>query len=345
MCLESQLLGDEVGVAVSVTVSSREVAPQERLAWWRAVLADTFVPFEVSADADAFRAELRAGCIGGVEVSDINAGPQVARCTTRTINRGDPDYYKVALQLRGSCVVSQDGRQATVAPGDLAVYDCTRPLELSFGESFRMLAFMFPRNRLRLQPRVVDAVIARRISGATGTAGVVIPFLISLAEQQDQVAPQTAHHLADTALDLLATLVDELSGNGPADMDPATSALMIRIRHYIDQNLRNPDLSPEQIAAAHHISVRYLYKLFHAEHTGVARYIRERRLEQCRRDLADHRLHAKPVGVVAARWGFLNAAHFSRLFKATYDASPREYRLRCGTAPHHRLSLSAAAAG
>ncbi|HJT93988.1 MAG TPA: helix-turn-helix domain-containing protein [Mycobacterium sp.] len=331
--------------AVWVTASSEEVASEERIAWWRVVLATTLVPFEVSADPDGFRAELRADTIGAVEISDIDAGPQVARCTARTISRADQDYYKFALQLRGSCVVSQDGRQATLSPGDLVVYDCTRPLELSFDESFRMLAFMFPRNRLGLPPRVVDAVTARRISGTDGTAGVVVPFLKSLAEQRDRVPPHTAHRLADTALDLLAALVDDLSGNGAAHTDPAIGAFMMRVQHYIDQNLGNPDLSPEQIATAHHISVRYLYKLFHTERTGVARYIRERRLEQCRRDLADHRLRSKPVGVVAARWGFLNAAHFSRLFKATYDASPREYRLRCGAAQCQPPSLSAAAAG
>jgi AraC-like DNA-binding protein len=47
----------------------------------------------------------------------------------------------------------------------------------------------------------------------------------------------------------------------------------------------------------------------------VAALIRQRRLERCHADLAgtDH-----TVAAVAARWGFADPAHFSRLFKARY---------------------------
>ncbi|HKQ42432.1 MAG TPA: AraC family transcriptional regulator, partial [Pseudonocardia sp.] len=32
-------------------------------------------------------------------------------------------------------------------------------------------------------------------------------------------------------------------------------------------------------------------------------------------------------------WGFTDAAHFSRLFRATFGQSPREYRRCVGVAP------------
>ncbi|WP_082593086.1 helix-turn-helix domain-containing protein [Phycicoccus sp. Soil803] len=35
------------------------------------------------------------------------------------------------------------------------------------------------------------------------------------------------------------------------------------------------------------------------------------------------------MGAIAARWGFWDAAHFSRAFKAEYGCSPRAYRERC----------------
>jgi AraC-like DNA-binding protein len=33
------------------------------------------------------------------------------------------------------------------------------------------------------------------------------------------------------------------------------------------------------------------------------------------------------VGAIAARWGLIDAAHFSRLFRAAYGLPPGEYRL------------------
>ena len=86
------------------------------------------------------------------------------------------------------------------------------------------------------------------------------------------------------------------------------------------------DLSPAQIAAAHHISLRQLHKLFHAGGTTVAGWIRQRRLEHCGHDLRDPRWAARPVAAVGARWGYPDPAHFSRLFKASFGLSPRDYR-------------------
>jgi AraC-like DNA-binding protein len=80
------------------------------------------------------------------------------------------------------------------------------------------------------------------------------------------------------------------------------------------------------IADAHFISLRYLHKLFEAEQTSVAEWIRRRRLERCRRDLLDPALRATPVGTIAARWGLHNPAHFSRLFRASYGVPPAEFR-------------------
>jgi transcriptional regulator GlxA family with amidase domain len=60
----------------------------------------------------------------------------------------------------------------------------------------------------------------------------------------------------------------------------------------------------------------------HAFPVGLAR-----RLESCRRDLLDPAQATRPIAAIAARWGFRSAIHFGRLFRATYDVPPHEYRL------------------
>jgi AraC-like DNA-binding protein len=80
------------------------------------------------------------------------------------------------------------------------------------------------------------------------------------------------------------------------------------------------------IAAAHQISTRYLHKIFHDQGLTVAGWIRQRRLERCHRDLADPVLRSHPIHAIATRWGFSDSAHFSRLFRAAYGTSPRDYR-------------------
>ncbi|MEU1622891.1 helix-turn-helix domain-containing protein [Streptomyces sp. NPDC005722] len=104
---------------------------------------------------------------------------------------------------------------------------------------------------------------------------------------------------------------------------------MLRIRGFIEQHLADPGLTPATVAAAHNISTRQLHRLFQAQNMAVAGWIRRRRLENCRRDLADPRYGQHTVQVVAARWGFTDKAHFSRLFRATYGMPPET----CATWP------------
>ncbi|MEO3825565.1 helix-turn-helix domain-containing protein [Actinomadura sp. B10D3] len=101
-----------------------------------------------------------------------------------------------------------------------------------------------------------------------------------------------------------------------------------RIEAWIEGRLHDPSLSPASIAAAHHISVRQLYRVFRPSGTTVARHIRARRLENCRRELADPRFGAEPIGAIADRWGMSDAAAFSRAFRAAYGQTPTAYRAR-----------------
>jgi len=51
-----------------------------------------------------------------------------------------------------------------------------------------------------------------------------------------------------------------------------------------------------------------------------------RRLDATRRDLCDPALAARSISEIAFAWGFNDAAHFSRAFRARFGRSPRELR-------------------
>jgi AraC-like DNA-binding protein len=134
-------------------------------------------------------------------------------------------------------------------------------------------------------------------------------------------------------LDMLtAVLARALDAQSPARPDTGRSALMAQIYAFIQKNLGDANLTVSAVAAAHHISLRYLHKLFQQDGHTVAGWIRERRLEQCRRDLINPHLAARPINAIAARWGFTSPAHFSQAFRNVYGLSPRQYRRQCTTA-------------
>ncbi|WP_223843205.1 cupin domain-containing protein [Amycolatopsis methanolica] len=107
-------------------------------------------PLEAAAPEPSFRGEVRIDRLGSTPVSRVDAGLHRVRRTKAMINASERGYYELGLQVRGSCLLVQDGGEALLGPGDLALYDTDRPYTLAFGEPTSMAVFMFPRERLRL---------------------------------------------------------------------------------------------------------------------------------------------------------------------------------------------------
>lgn len=102
--------------------------------------------------------------------------------------------------------------------------------------------------------------------------------------------------------------------------------LLIRAKAFIEDSLVDAELSPVAVASAVNVSIRTLNRAFEAQELTVGGWIRERRLAQCGIDLSDERMARVPVSSVGCKWGFWDAAHFSRLFKAHFGQTPRAYR-------------------
>jgi AraC-like DNA-binding protein len=168
---------------------------------------------------------------------------------------------------------------------------------------------------------------AVRIGGQHGLGALVSSLVVHMHEHLDDYGPADRMRLSTALADLLTVgLAGRLDLRALVPRDSHRRVLLLRIRALIDQRLGDPDLTPGLIADAHHISVRYLHKLFETEGTTVAGWIRARRLERCRRDLLDPALQARPVHAIAGCWGLVDAQHFSRAFRAAYGMPPAEYR-------------------
>ncbi|MGP3989411.1 helix-turn-helix domain-containing protein [Streptomyces sp. 3N207] len=103
-------------------------------------------------------------------------------------------------------------------------------------------------------------------------------------------------------------------------------ALFARIQSFIWEHLGDPGLCPDAVAAAHHISTRSLHRLFQSQGCTVSSWIRRQRLNRARRDLADPRLGGLTIQAIAASWGFVRAADFTRAFRGAYGVAPQAFR-------------------
>ncbi|MGW5636046.1 AraC-like ligand-binding domain-containing protein [Streptomyces sp. NPDC003832] len=319
---------------MKLTISTDPIPARERFSFWHEELTSSFLPVQLSpADDRPFSGSISAVSLGPARVSAVLTTPMNCLRTKRNMLGDEEPYVLVVLQVQGRTVMEQDGREACLAPGDLVLYDTTRPFRttpvVSDGSMQEQRVLNVPQSLLGLSEADLHRFTATAIRGDYGLGAMFIPFLLALAEEAAACPPSTGARLAGHAADLLATLLNERIGDKPDCFTPAQQHLMRHVEAYINLHLADPALSPEVIALAHHISVRYLHKLFQMQQGTVSGFIRRRRLEECKRELR-RGAGGFSVSAVAQRWGFASPAHFSRLFRSTYGVTPSAWQLTAG---------------
>ncbi|MDQ1595206.1 MAG: hypothetical protein QOH40_1762 [Arthrobacter pascens] len=293
---------------------------------WRHLVAESFVPLAAETDhPDTFRGRMRSRVLDRMAIVEVSATSHSVHRTPALLAQSDQRYFKLNLQLEGTGLLIQDNREAVLRPGDLAIYDTNRPYTLAFEEQARMMVVMFPHDALTVPPDYVGQLSAVCLAGGSGVTGIVGPFIAQLAANPELLSGPSGSRLAANALDLVSTMLHSELDMAANSMKPQV-LLATSVREYIEANLADPQLSPASIAAAHFISTRHLHNVFHESGATVASWIRSQRLDRIRRDLRDPLHTGTSVGAVAARWGFLDAAHFSRSFRDAFGESPSDWR-------------------
>jgi AraC-like DNA-binding protein len=313
---------------MSKTFDTREAAANERLDYWVHTVSDQIVPVQIDprgAEQLAGTA-MRSTALGALQVRQVVGGEHVYVRGEREIRAGDPVTLQVGMQLTGSSLLIQDGREAVMGAGDIVLYDSSRPFSLIMDARFHWRVFLLPKEKLRRSDREISALTAVPIHGGTGVAGVVARFLRDVAERSDELeADGSAAALCENAADLVGTLVRSELGQQWAVRDPQRMLLESALT-FIESNVRDPSLGPERVAHAVSVSVRRLHQIFATTGRTVGEHIRDVRLAGVRRDLADPRLSGLSIARVAAAHGWTNASAFSRQFRLIEGCTPSEFR-------------------
>lgn len=307
---------------MSMMLDTRVVAPADRSEYWSAGIAEHYFPMRVeSFGSPSFEARLSGGAVGPLVIRSITALPHRVVRTPRMVASADPESILLYLVRSGVCRVEQDDRSCELQAGDVAVQDTSRASSFEAATSLDVLVLTFPKWFLGAH---ADAIAART---ATRAAGADRPLLQMTAPMFAAVArmAEGAHDDVDgvTAAEMLLPVVRGLFGDLDADRAAGRSGLLhARMQQYARAHLRDPELGPEQIAQAHYVSTRYVHKLFAAS-GGVSAWIRAQRLEAAAHEL---RTTDSAVFEIAGRWGYRDAASFSRAFRKSLGRSPREVR-------------------
>lgn len=237
-------------------------------------------------------------------------------CVGREGAGSDGENLAIKVMARGWTRIEQGRGDAELGPADLVLLDPTRTVRFE-STAAAHVTILVPRRELRIRPAQIDRLVGVRIDGSHGAGALVSVLARESAWSGSEFREVEALRSAAAVVELISVALEARLGDGGPAPD---ERLRDRVVGYIEARLADPELSPPGIAAAHHISVRRLHKLFEDQPLTVAALIRRRRLERCRAELAGS---GRTVTAVAARWGFTDPAHFSKLFKMTYGYNAR----------------------
>ena len=326
-------------------LSTESVDENNRFDFWHEVICSAFVRLEAASlgDDESFGAEISTTDLGPLTLSRVRATSHSVRRSRALISDEPRDEVLVSIQIRGTAVIDQDERQAVLRPGDFALYDATRPYDLSMPEEFEMLVLQFNREFLLERCPSPDLLTAIRMRNDSTVRAPVSAFLRSLEPLTLGDDAAVSRQLATSALDLLGVAFAEQFG---AEASPGAERTKhyLRACTYINAYADDSSLTPQVIASSIGVSLRYLHQLFSDHDTSVSKYLITRRLARCMDDLISPHLRNRTVTEIATSHGFKTASHFSRVFTETYGITPSEAR-RAGLAQFDAPTMKDAASG
>ncbi|MHA7306418.1 helix-turn-helix transcriptional regulator [Arthrobacter sp. TMN-49] len=163
------------------------------------------------------------------------------------------------------------------------------------------------------------------VPGMAAFTGYIAGLMAGRAQMTDRARQELGH----ISTDLLSLALRALAGLQQTSWGD-DQTLLESARSHIRQHLADPDISVEQLAHVHSVSVRKLHGIFAATGETPAAYVRRRRMERAVALLAARPQTHQSVGSIASTCGFRDTSTFTRAFTRTYQCTPTQWPLVAG---------------
>lgn len=266
--------------------------------------------------------------LANLELFDIMIDPIVISRRVEDIAHDGIDDFLVATQLTGTALIKQGDFEFTQHPGSLVLMSAGEPYSVVHTQQSHRLILHFPAGlfRERVVGQYRNRMIRPRLLLPGGLVTVTCSMLRSIALDAGLLKLPEQYTIAESLIELTSSILRSEADEEYERHHSRQSALFRRILEYMEANFMDGEMTPEKVARANGISVRYLHSLFFQAGITVSKWLWDRRLRAARDDLLDPRLRHMQVSEIAFRRGFNDPAHFSRSFRKRFDVSPCKLR-------------------
>lgn len=303
---------------------------EKRFALWRDIYTSLYGDAEISPVGDKlFSSRSEFLQFGDIGVLDFNGTVERLARSARHVARDARDDFHVGMPRAGSpALLMQRGRELSTADGQVSLYDNTEAFESRAKATFHFAGLSIPRARLRDLVANIDDLVLRQNDSARPEARLLVRYVdLLLTSEGIADSPQLIAHVNTTLLDLTALA---LGATGEvAEVAQARGLRAARLQQIlaaIRAGYADPAFSPQSVAAAFGVTVRYLQKLLHDNGASFTERVLELRLLRATQLLGDVRNDRFRISEIAARAGFNDISHFNHCFRRRFGCSPTQYR-------------------
>jgi AraC-like DNA-binding protein len=312
----------------SVHFTTASVRAKDQFEVWAAAGASIYhnLPSSAQAVKTGFKASGSAyHCNSFIFTSSNYSAQQFVR-DKRQLARNNFDAFEVRLCTSGSVLNLDGGHETLMSSGDVSILDLGRTVTHRSGTA-ALFSLMVSRKALYALMPMASDLHCHNLPANSAVGGLLSDYMKILKKRVDQFTLDDAPTIADATMRMVATCFSANRDLREYARAPLDMVVFEQIRQFIVENLYLPSLGPDMLCAAFRLTRTQLYRLFESQREGgVMRYIQQQRLAHVYKNLRDPTQRHRRIFEIAAEVGLMNEAHFSRLFRQTYGASPSEVR-------------------
>ncbi|SFR24461.1 AraC-type DNA-binding protein [Lentzea waywayandensis] len=281
------------------------------------------------ADDEPVRARVDLWPFGTASIlrADSNGFANIG--TTRSARSASGEHIAIGVHEMGVARYQVGAATRKVQAGEVLVVDVSRPFLFGWRGRGAALSLNTSAENLALPADLVTRAGSRLRSSPL--YGLFSRHIMDITRNADLLSPGPAAGMLgaasiELARALIATAVDDVAGA----RDVVEQTLIVQIRAYVRQHLRDPDLGPGSIAAALAISPRHLHRVCTNANLSLEQWIITCRLDQAKAELVHPGSRHRSIGTISRRWGFKDQTHFTRRFRLAFGMLPSEWRRSAG---------------
>jgi AraC-like DNA-binding protein len=301
-------------------------APQMQLLAWRDRVGHVMDVSATRADLDRpFLGAIDRYGVGEFVFTDCRTEAMRLERSLARVSRDNIRDFAFHVFLEGGVAdmtVRASSRAVDPGSATIVALDLGQPVRMR-RDACHVLSFFVPSTLAADIFPDPEALHGRALRNETPLTKLIFDHVRALGRDIARLDANAAADAIRTSAELLVAAFGKqagLSGNARA---AARAAMFGRVRRYIQDNLRNAELSPETVVRALQLPRPSVYRLFQHE-GGLGAYIRQLRLRQAADELAH--CPQRSVTEIAFGLGFSSSSDFTRAFRRSYDMAPRDFR-------------------